>query len=256
VIRVFLVNLVPLWGFTQEHWSGGTTLALYWLQTLGAIPLTALLVVTHRRLTRKAGHFSGVTTTRDSRGHVTVKRSTFLSGFLWMSIPFTLAHGIFLAALLGLLWRDADGGVNPEDLRQGALAMLGALGVGFMTDLLGLQHKPFSWIQFRAGAVVSRTLLVHLVIIFGMALAMFFERDAAAFFMVFMLAKVLLDVLTELPTYDPKEPPAWFSRIMDRLGDRPGEFAEYWKSQRAQQIENARIAEQTIDSLDAPAPSR
>jgi hypothetical protein len=51
-------------------------------------------------------------------------RTTFLTGFLWMSIPFVAAHGIFLAVLLGLVFGGGPGAVDREDLRIGIAATL------------------------------------------------------------------------------------------------------------------------------------
>jgi len=254
LLHVTLANLVPIWGFTQASWSPGTTLALYWVQTAIAIPILTVLIVAHRRLTRKAGHYAGTSTTRDSRGIVTTRRATFLEGFLWMSIPFTLAHGVFLAVLLGLLWKDA---IDPSDLRTGTIGILNVLAFGFAIDMLSLRNRSFAWIEQRAGTVMQRTLVVHLAIIFGMALAAFTGRDVGALFGVFLALKVLMDVLSELPAYDPKEAPAWLARLANRLADKgKGEdFAAEWRRQREAMRKNAALAEQTIESLDAGATS-
>jgi hypothetical protein len=250
LLHVIVANLVPLWGFTQDEWSAGTTLALYWFQTLVGVPVIATLIFFHRRLTRKAGHYAGTTTTRDSKGNVTTRKSTFLDGFLWMSVPFTLAHGLFLAVLLGLLWKDGAGAINGEDLRTGAIATLNVMAFGFAVDMIGLRQKSFAWIELRAGTVLQRTLVVHLVIIFGMGLAALTGRDAAAFFAVFVVLKVLMDVLSELPPYDPKEPPAWMVGFMNKLGSKDGkpeDFAAYWRAEREQRLRNAELAELPID---------
>ena len=49
----------------------------------------------HRRVTRKAGHYPA--------------SGSFLGSFLTMAIPFTIAHGVFLAVILGLIWKNAIG---------------------------------------------------------------------------------------------------------------------------------------------------
>jgi len=94
LLRAAAVNAVPVWGFTQEQWSAGTILALFWFQTAASIPVTVLLIAMHRRLTRKAGHYAGNT--------------TLLKSFATMAIPFAIAHGIFLVAILGLLFVTAS----------------------------------------------------------------------------------------------------------------------------------------------------
>jgi len=240
LLHVIMANLVPLWGFTQDSWTPGTTLALYWLQTLIGVPLVAALVFFHRRLTRKAGHYAG--------------KSTFLETFLLMSVPFTLAHGLFLAVLLGLIWKDAAGAVNLEDLRTGAFATLNVMTLGFAFDMWGLGRKPFAWIELRAGSVLQRTLVTHLAIIFGMGLAALSGKDAVALFGVFLALKLAMDLLAEMPTWDPKEPPAWLVRWMNKLGSKDGkqdDFATHWRVEREQRIRNARLAEEPIDALES-----
>ena len=254
LLHVTVANLVPLWGFTQASWSAGTTMALYWVQTLIGIPLVAILVVFHRRLTRKQGHYAGTTTTRDSTGSTTTRRSTFLETFLWMSVPFTIAHGVFLAVLLGLIWKSSESAVDPADLRTGIIATLNIMALGFAIDFIGLGRRPFSWIELRAGSVLQRTLVIHLAIIFGMGLAALTGKDAAAFFGVFLALKLLMDLLAEMPPSDPKEPPAWLTRLMNKMGEKgKGDFAEEWRKERAERLRKAEIAEKPIDEAELAA---
>ncbi len=254
ILHVAVANLVPLWGFTQASWSAGTTMALYWVQTLIGSPLVAIIIVFHRRLTRKQGHYAGTTTTRDSTGSTTVRRSTFLETFLWMSVPFTIAHGVFLGFLLGLVWKSSESAVDFDDLRTGVIATLNVMAFGFAIDFIGLARRPFSWIELRAGSVLQRTLVIHLAIIFGMGLAALTGRDAAAFFGVFLALKLLMDFLAELPPADPKEPPAWLTRIANRIGDKSkGDFADVWREERAKQKRNAELAEQPLSEAELAA---
>jgi len=248
IFHVIVANLVPLWGFTQQSWSPGTTLALYWLQTLIGIPLLAILVIFHRRITRKAGHYAGTMTIRDSStGGVTTKKTTFLSTFLLMSIPFTLAHGVFLFVLLGLIWKNSAGAIDGADLRSGAMLTLQLMTLGFAMDLVGLKSRSFHWIELRAGTVLQRTFVVHLAIVFGMGLAALTGLDAAAFFAVFIGLKVLMDILAELPEWNPKEAPAWLVRAMNRIGDKKEDFADVWRRERAEQHTSAELAERTLE---------
>jgi hypothetical protein len=229
VAVVVALNLVPIWGFTQDEWSAGTTLALYWVQSLASIPITAVLIVMHRRATHKAGHYNGVTTISVNGGPPVQRRSTFLSGFLLLAIPFTLAHGVFLAVLLGLIWGKAVGGVDPEDLRFGVQALMGIMAVGFAGDVFLLADRPFAWIRRRAETLMQRMLVVHMAILIGMAVAVFASNDAAAFFSVFLVLKLLVDVGSEFPQWNPKEPPAWLTRMMNRIGGPGSDFSADWK---------------------------
>ena len=253
LLHVVIANLVPLWGFTQAAWSAGTTMALYWVQTLVGIPLVAILIVFHRRLTRKAGHYAGTTTITDSRGNTTVKPSTYLQTFLWMSVPFTLAHGIFLVALLGFIFKDEAAAVDPQDLRTGVIATLNVMAIGFAIDCLGIARRSFAWIEQRAGSVLARTLVVHLAIIFGMGLAVVTGHEAAAFLGVFLTLKILMDFLSELPPWDPKDPPAWMTRFANKMGkgkDDKGDFVQEWRKEHEGRRRKAQLAEQPMDEAE------
>src|SRR3954465_7596846 len=81
-------NAVIIAGFFGNGWSPGTVLALYWLQTLIGIPLTAILMALHRRKTRKLGYFQ---LARSPDGPAIVpKSSAFISSFLLASTVFAL----------------------------------------------------------------------------------------------------------------------------------------------------------------------
>ena len=232
VLVLLGLNMVPIWGFAEEQWSPGTALALYWVQSAFTIPITAVLIVMHRRATHKRGHYNATTTTRVNGGPAVTKPSTFLDGFLWMSIPFLVAHGIFLAFVLGVIWKDAAGAVDREDLRTGAIAMLNIMALGFALDTFRLPQRPFAWIRHRAETLMQRTLVVHLAIVFGMGVAAFAQNDAAAFFGVFLALKLLVDLAGELPQWDPKEPPGWIAWLYKHLGEGKDIQAE-WKRMRA-----------------------
>jgi hypothetical protein len=126
--------------------------------------------------------------------------------------------------------------------------------LGFAFDMWGLGRKPFAWIELRAGSVLQRTLVIHLAIIFGLGLAALSGKDAIAFFGVFLALKLAMDLLAEMPTWDPKEPPAWMVRWMNRLGSKDGkqeDFATHWRVEREQRLRNAQLAEQAIDALES-----
>jgi len=251
LLRVAVLNLVPLWGWGHEGWSPGTTLALYWLQTVVAIPVTAALVVMHRRVTRKAGHWQGISVTRDSDGRMVTRRGTYLHNFLFMAVPFTMAHGVFLAFLLGLLWKDEAGAVDYEDLRTGLVATLNVMAVGFAFEVFGLGSRSFAWIENRATGVLRRMALVHFVIIFGLGAAVFADKTTDTFFAVFIGMKVFFEILGELPEWNPPEASPWVARIMNRIGGPGSDFAGDWKRDWQESIAARRLAEETIESIDA-----
>jgi hypothetical protein len=251
LLVVLGLNAVPIWGFFEEQWSPGTTLALYWFQSLVSIPITTVLIEFHRRATHKAGHYSGVTTKSIGGGGQVTTRSTFLNGYLWMAIPFVLAHGIFLAVLLGLMWRAAPGAVDYDDLRVGAIALLNILAIGFAVDTIQISRRPFAWIRLRAQVMMARTAVMQLTILIGMGVAVFSDYDAVAFFRVFLVLKFLADLAGELPQWSPREMPGWIARLMNRIGGPGSDFAADWRKERLEE-QQAFEADERIDLVGIP----
>ena len=97
LITALCLNAVPAAGWYFAEWSAGTTLVLYWLETLLGALLVAGRILLHRR-------------TRPSRGHWDYKApeahqphstggSTYLTAFFVPALIFTGGHAIFLFAL-------------------------------------------------------------------------------------------------------------------------------------------------------------
>jgi hypothetical protein len=254
ILFVFALNAVPIWGYTEQAWSPGTALALYWLQSLFSIPMIALLILLHRRATHKYGHYNATTTTSVNGGPAVTRRSTFLDGFLWMSIPFVIAHGIFLAFLLGMLWQNAAGGVDREDLRLGAMALINIMALNFAFEAFNIARRPFAWVRRLAQTQLQRTFVVQFVIIFGMAGAAFASKEAQAFFAVFLALKLFFDVLFELPEWNPKEPPHWIVWLYGRFGDKGGDIHSLWKKWRTEQKDEFDEDERSVDPATLPDP--
>ena len=253
ILVVVALNAVPIWGFTQDEWSPGTTLALYWIQGAIGVPVTAVLIVMHRRLTHKRGHYKGGPTNASINGKTVVVRS-YLGTFLWMAVPFVLAHGIFLGFLLGAIWKDAAGAVNLEDLRLGTTILLNVMAIGFAVDMFQLGQRPFAWIRRRSDALMQRTMVIQFVIIFGMALSALTDESPRHFFNVFIVLRFLVDLGSEMPQWDPKEPPAPLRWLAQRLENaKPGgeDFDAYWKRIRTEQKEGFED-----DELEMPAAKR
>ena len=257
LLVVVALNAVPIWGFTQDEWSPGTTLALYWIQGAIGIPVIAVLIAAHRRLTHKRGHYK----TRETGVTVNDKKvaaHSYLATFLWTSVPFVVAHGVFLALILGVFWKDKLGAVDPDDLKIGVKLLLMAMSLSFAMDMFQLQLRPFAWIRGRADALMARSLVIHMVIIFGMALAAFSNNDPARFFNLFLVLKFLADLSSELPQWEPRQPPQLLKKLSKKVPTRskkrpaPDEdFATYWARTQAEQ--QAAFAD---DELEMPASKR
>jgi len=240
LLQALGVNSVPAVGFLGQGWSIGTTLALYWVETVLVIALVATRIVVHRRLTRKAGHWNVPLETRVTvarRTSIRHGQTTFLAGFLGIMVPFTAGHGLFLGLLIFLVLPEFGGpaaGVALADLETGALAVAMFLVMGLLFDLIGLRDRPFRWIERVAERAQGRMFVTHLTIIFGM-LAMSVWEAPAALFAVFVGLKTLVDLGSLVPErVEPLEPPRWL-RWLDRFG--PGRAGLTFSAHYRQSVE-------------------
>lgn len=232
VAQALGVNSVPALGIFGGGWSAGTALALYWLESVLVIVVVAARVVLHRRWTRKAGHWSGRLTIQRQGRPAETRTTTLLQSYLGVAIPFTLAHGLFLSALLFLFFRDRPEGdfrVSMPDLRAGLLGVSVLLAVGFLLDLVGLRDRPFRWIERGTERALGRVFVVHLTIVLGM-FATVWTGGPAGLFMVFVGLKTLFDLGSVMPERElALDPPRWL-RGLDRIKGKDGEtFSEHWR---------------------------
>jgi hypothetical protein len=239
------VSSIPVVGTVAAGWSAATGLALYWCENLLGALLVAVLIARHRGLTRKRGHWRRqLQSTSHSTLKVKGKRrvpspqasgsESFLAEFLTTALGFNLAHGIVLALLLGaVLPAQGAAPVDPAGLRSGLLALALVLLAVFAYNRFRLRDRPFAWLRRTAQLSLSRMVLIHLTIIFGVFLAMW-TGPPERFFLVFAVLKLIVDVTTSLPLLEmkaPDEAPRWVLRL-GRLG-RPGmsneELREDWR---------------------------
>lgn len=231
--RVFLAggqNAVPVSGWFLGGWSPGTMLALFWFENLVLSVFIAARIAAHWTATRKRGHENG-----------------FLKNFLVASLVFTLAHGVFLAFILGSMVPES---INRQDVVSGIQWMLGAQVASLVLDLWRIGNWPFAEIRRRTEWVLGRVVAVHLVILLGMFLFVWMGQPWW-FFSVFVALKAMIDIGSLLPQWTPKKPPAWVARganWMDRkTGHRqrsPETFEQFWeRTEREQAAQFARDEE-------------
>ena len=222
LIRVLVLNAVTLYGVFVAGWSWGTILALYWFESFLGGLFIFLRMIIHRRLTRKRGYWRGqlglTVSANDSepRGF-----KSFVAEFLTATLAFNLAHGLFLALLLGLMLRgDPGAAVHAVDLKRGAIVIALLLLGSFVLDLQGIRGRPFAWIRAIAQSSMGRTMVVHITIILGM-FATFFLQVPHAVFKIFAVFKLLSEAGGALPALrKPAEAPRW-AAWMARKG-KPG----------------------------------
>lgn len=230
------VNSIPVVGVLFGDWSNSTALAVYWLENLIASLLVASRLALHRRWQAPSPPGARATLARRP------------GELLITAIPFTLAHGLFLAFIFLMVTKLTP---DLQQLQRAAMALVAFQGLAFGIDLWTLGSWPAARVNERADHLMGRVVLVHLSIIIGMFLFMWLERPGA-FFGFFVGCKVLGDLATFLPAVDqgtPQAPPRWLAAIMRRFPRQRGEtFEEYWV--RTHQ------AETDGPAPPAPLPSR
>jgi hypothetical protein len=235
------INAVPAFGWFFSGWNSGTTLVVYWFESVAAALFVAARILRHRAITNHTGHVRYKQTGEAGRHG---KPMPFLNHYLPIAIIFSAAHGFFLFMIVFLLNHNGKGHLAAIDwgavLRSCGLVLL-FLVVGFLVDLRGLSKRPFLWIETMASRNFLRVMVMHLTIIGGMFAVGFFGNERA-FFGVFMVLKTLNDLSGIFPQWDPERPPVWFSALMNKIPSaHPGQsFEEFWVSEK--QAERQRIA--------------
>jgi uncharacterized protein DUF6498 len=232
-LTLLAVIAVPAVGWFVEEWSGGTTLLVYWFETVAACLFISARIVLHQRWTPRRGHFKYEAPKADRRSSAT----SFVQGFLVTSLAFCAAHGVFLGVILFLLSHNGERELADVDWRSvglGCLSVLIFLVIDFVADLASLRQRSFLEIEQTANRAFSRVAVVHLTLIFGLfGIAMTGAPDAL--FGVFVVLKTLFSLSMVLPQWEPAAPPNWLSRVMNRVPNvHPGRrFEEMWAEDRA-----------------------
>ena len=244
VFRLVAANLVPGGGFLLAGWSPATALTLYWFDNILSALAMGARIFLHRRFTGAAGHnrpHIGATYST-GKGSAPVPFRSFLAEFLVTSVSFTVGHGIFLAFVLGVLLERPD----VSAVRQGAMAMAVCHAIALTLDAWRIQDWPFARLRHQAVQIMSRVILVHVAILGGMLLFAY-RGTPGAFFSIFVWLKLLSDIGSMLPQYDPREPPRLLVALMNLFPKQKGEsFEDYWR--RTKKEEEARAAQDEQES--------
>lgn len=236
------INLVPALGWFLGEWNSGTTLAVYWCETVLASLFIAARTLLHRRVVRVRGHFR-YEPPKDARQNGA--GIPFLKHFLPVSLMFSAVHALFLGVLIFLLSHNGRGDqvrLNLHELALGVGLILAFQIVDFLIDLVQLKKRPFRWIEVMAERNIARVLIIQMTIIIGVAVGGWMD-SARGFFLVFVILKTMNDLNSVVPQYDPEEAPKWLCRIMDKVPNATGKkqtFAEFWKEGKVG--ERARVA--------------
>ncbi len=231
------LNAIPAAGWFLGEWSAGTTLVLYWFETLLGTLIVAARIVVHRRVHPCQGHQDY----QAPNTEVTPGRSSYLTAFLVPALVFTLAHGLFLA-VLGFMavvnHLTAEATIQRGPLLVGLAGLAFLQGADFCFDFIWLRDRPFAWLEQLGQQTLARVFVIHLTIIGGM-IAVMFTGAGRQFFAVFIFLKTLLNCSAFLPQWQPKAPPAWLSSALDHVKapkNKDTTFAEFWKKTDDQEV--------------------
>lgn len=239
------VTAIPVIGWFAQHWSGATTLLVYWFENVVMCLFVMTRIVLHRRWNPKCGHFRYGARQADGPAN-----QSFLAGFALISLSFCAVHGVFLAAILGLLAHNHAPalqllGLDWRSIGWGCLCVLLFLTLDFLLDLVDLRRWSFRELEQTANVGLGRIIVVHLTLLLGfVGIA---ATDApSALFGVFVVLKSLAALSAVTPQWEPDHPPHWLSRLLDRMPNvHPGErFEDFWVQDRARERERQRRNEQ------------
>ncbi len=245
LLTILGVNAVPALGWLLGDWSSGTTLVVYWFETVAATLFLAARTLVHRRVVPVRGHFRYAPTESAKQNGANIP---FLKHFLPVTLIFSAGHAIFLAAIFLLLshnGRGAEVRLNGQEILTGCGLILAFQTAEFLIDLIRLKGRPFRWIESLAERNMSRALVVHMTLIIGMLVGGLTD-GARGFFLVFVILKTMNDLSWLLPQYDPEEPPRWLCCLMDKVPNigkgKDASFAKFWTdgkvAERARRAKN------------------
>lgn len=236
------INAVPALGWFLGDWTSGTTLVVYWFETVTGSLLVAARIVVQGRMEPRRGHVRYEPTESAKQNGA---RIPFVKHFLPVALMFSAAHGVFLAVLIAVMTANGRGvemRLSVPEIALGCGVIVGFQMLDFVLDLFRMKGRPFRWVEHLAERNLGRVFVVHLVLIFGL-LAGGLTGGARGFFAVFIGLKTLNDLSGIVPQYDPEEAPRWLCRLMDCVPNANAKnrdtrtFAEFWKAGKEEERE-------------------
>ena len=239
LLQIVGINAIPIGGLLVGDWSAATALLIYWFETLLGAMFVVLRMVTHRRLTRKAGYWYAPLQDESPAPRATGKgkarrapliRNNYIAEFARTVGVFTVAHGLVLAFVTAVALKSSP---DWTSLAIGMLGVLGFQGVSLAADLVHIGEQPFTWTQELARRYLGRVVIVQLAIIGGVWAAASFDRPTS-FFAVFGVLKFVVDLAGWLPrkgTDYPETPPAWLLTLLQRSDPKTDPLVQ-WRALR------------------------
>jgi len=264
LLLVLALNAIPFYGAMYLGWSVSTILALYWVENVMVIVATSARIVLHRRLTRKCGHWGGAQpAVEDGVTWIPTNANAFLREYLGLCVVFTLAHGIFVVAIVfGMHQKHPDDTLwqfSFDQFRNGVAGMAAVLAADLLADAGVLRRRSFAWLKIHVDRRSARVLILHIALIAGM-LAIVTTDSPLALLGVLIGLKTLVDLSAawygEREHMDdlPAEPPAWSLKLVSAGGDAARtKFIENWRGDVERQRESALRCEQVMPDRDVAA---
>jgi hypothetical protein len=257
VVLALLVNAVPLVGVLYFEWSAINVLVLYWFENVLIGFCTWIRLVMHRRWTRKRGYWR-----RSNRLGIQINDKPAEMGLIGEytsgTFGFTLAHGIFVGGIALLVHQNFPDQpmwqISWDQVLRGALVIAAFLGIELVVDLTRIRGASFAALRDYAQARMSRIIVLHLAIIFGMA-AMAWSHSPMGVLYVLIALKTSADLLGIATRGAPRiadsdtPPPAWTMKMAGTLGkDKGGAAAlqKRWLAEREAVRKNAIEDEQPM----------
>lgn len=241
LVSMLAVIAVPLVGWFVDDWSGGTTLVVYWCETVVTCVFVLARIAVHQHWAPRRGHFEYVA---PGGGLRSGRTSSLLTGFAISSFAFCAAHGVLLAAILFVLDHHGEralADIHWRSVALGGLSVLVFLAADFLVDLLRLRKWSFLQIEQTARRGLGRVIVVHLTIVFGL-IAVAATGAPDSLFGVFVVVKSLFSLATALPQSEPSTAPRRLGGVLNRLSNvRPGRrWEDLWADEIARRETNER----------------
>jgi hypothetical protein len=175
LLYALLMGAIPLIEVIASGRPPAALLLLFWFETVLLIVTGAIRIVAHRRATRKAGHHATTSLIADHKADAAATRralgegNSYLSSYVGMNAIFTLAHGVFVLAIVF-----AFKAVGPLTWQDAQIALIYAIAVQVVFLLWDLPRLPgwsFAELSRSTGAAGLRVLVTQLGLVLGMIVA-------------------------------------------------------------------------------------
>ncbi|MDV3127074.1 DUF6498-containing protein [Mycobacterium sp. 21AC1] len=267
-LTTLAVIAVPALGWFTQDWSGATTLAVYWFETVAACLFILARIAIHQRWSPRRGHFrynapgpDGTQFTRKMKGAGRRgSQQSFAAGFALISLSFCAAHGVFLGTILFMLNHNGVGNLAEIDwcsVGFGCVYVLAFLAIDFLVDLTSLRQWSFWQLEQTANRAIGRVMVIHLTLLIGFV-GIAVTGAPHTFFGVFVVLKSLSALSFGLPQWEPSQPPKWLSGIMNHAPNvHPGQrFEEFWAAERDEERQRRLSNERPWAEDPRPKPRR